>query len=113
MEWITKGLFVWSCLNNNGKELKFLKRIKFVHTNTVTFYDESTTQKHLLKPVIKWLKIEDYKPEGKVLCMNECKDCLIGYACTESMSCESDNEYMDDVTHWMPVPVFIEEDNQQ
>ena len=57
----------------------------------------------------KWVNIEDEIPSKEVLAVNKSKDFLVGY-CHETIrgfSCESNEEALEDVTHWMSLQDLI------
>ena len=60
----------------------------------------------------KWISVEERLPEGECLALGWQNEMLIGYVGRSGggYACESDGEYLIDVTHWMPLPEPPEED---
>lgn len=57
----------------------------------------------------KWIPVTERLPEddGEVLCINDYHFYIVGWLYCDDVGnyiCESDNEIMYDVTHWMPLP---------
>ena len=63
----------------------------------------------------KWISVEEQQPKGEVLAFSsECCEMLIGYVhgdgTVDGWCCESDEETLYGVTHWMPLPEPPKED---
>ena len=56
--------------------------------------------------VPKWISVEERLPEDECLALGWQNEMLIGlvYRSGAGYACESDGEYLMDVTHWMPLP---------
>jgi len=100
--WIKKGKILWSILNTAKGELKTIHTIEEVHVNTVRFTTGKTQMNHLLRQITEWIPIDEYEPQGEVLCLNNDEEMLIGYYSDEESICESDFEVLYSVTHFMP-----------
>ena len=56
--------------------------------------------------VPRWISVEERLPEGECIAIGWQDEMLIGYVYRSGTgyACESDGEYLMDVTHWMPLP---------
>ncbi len=68
---------------------------------------------HLEAQQPKWISVEERLPERECLAIGWQDEMLIGnvYRSGAGYACESDGEYLMDVTHWMPLPEPPKEEN--
>lgn len=64
-----------------------------------------------------WIPVEERLPENEVLCCDECGHMLVGYIFKDEYSntgynAESDNESIQNVVAWMPLPTPYKKEKQ-
>ena len=96
------GLCIYSILRTTEGELKTLKEIEEIHTNTVRFTDGTTQMKSMLREVDDWISLNGDEPDQEVMALGYQEGIIIGWIC--DTNCENDGELLEDVTHWRPKP---------
>ena len=96
------GLYVFEILRTTEGDIKTLKEIEEIHTNSVRFTDQTTNGKSMIQEVDEWISLDKHEPEQEVIALGYQDEMIIGYI--GGGECESEGTILEEVTHWRPKP---------